>query len=176
VSAALTPPFTYSDVGRTSPGAELPAGYRHVLRRARVGSGEPAFAAVASSMREWGIHRGAGLRVRADGPPAEDVRFATGIGVGPLRLWVPCRVVWVCDEPRRYGYGFGTLPGHPARGEEAFLVTRAADDEVWFEVRAFSRPASWYARLGRPAANLLQDRVTDRYAAAALPGRRSRRP
>ena len=37
-----------------------------------------------------------------------------GVGVGPMRLWAPCRVVWVIDEPRRYGYGYGT--GYPSYG------------------------------------------------------------
>jgi uncharacterized protein (UPF0548 family) len=158
---------TYTEVGRTAPGQDLPPGYRHVRRRVRAGDGAGAYAAVVATMRDWGIHRGAGLRVCADAPPAVGTRFATGIGLGPVRLWVPCQVVWLRDEPRLYGYGFGTLPGHAERGEEAFTVTWDADDAVWFEVRAFSRPASWYARLGRPVADLLQDVVSDRYAAAA---------
>jgi uncharacterized protein (UPF0548 family) len=160
--------LTYAEVGRTESGDDLPAGYRHVRRRVRAGEGPDAFAAVGAVMRDWGIHRGAGLRVRADGPPSVGVGFATGLGVGPLRVWVPCRMVWVREEPRRYGYGFGTLPGHPERGEEAFMVTWAPDDAVWFDVRAFSRPANWFVRLGRPVADLLQDIVSDRYAAAAL--------
>jgi uncharacterized protein (UPF0548 family) len=161
--------LTYVEVGRTAPGADLPPGYRHVLRRVRAGSGAAAFASVAAIMRDWGIHRGAGLRVRADGPPAVGTRFGTGLGLGPVRVWVPCEVVWVRSEPRLYGYGFGTLPGHPERGEEAFTVSWEPDDAVWFDVRAFSRPASWFVRLGRPVADLLQDRVSDRYAAAATP-------
>jgi uncharacterized protein (UPF0548 family) len=74
--------------------------------------------------------------------------------------------VWVVDEPGRYGFGFGTLPGHVETGEEAFLLTTSPDGEVWFEVRAFSRPAKWWVRLGAPVARLVQSRVTDRYAAA----------
>ena len=48
------------------------------------------------------------------------------------------------------------------------MVTWAPDDAVWFDVRAFSRPDNWFVRLGRPVADLLQDIVSDRYAAAAL--------
>jgi uncharacterized protein (UPF0548 family) len=118
-------------------------------------------------MRDWRVHRDAGLRLRVAAGPAVGTEFATGIGVGPLRLWAPCRVVWLRDEPGLYGYGFGTLPGHPARGEESFAVTLDDEDRVWFSLRAFSRPATWYARLGRPVAELLQDAVTDRYVRAA---------
>jgi uncharacterized protein (UPF0548 family) len=153
---------TYPEVGATRTG-ELPPGYRHVHRRTAVSDLAP----VAAGMRAWGIHRGAGLAVRAPGEPAVGMVFQSAARVGPLRLWVPCQVVWVRDEPDGYGYGFGTLPGHPERGEEAFLVTRDAEGRVWFEVRAFSRPATWFARLGGPVTRRFQDRVTDGYVSAA---------
>lgn len=38
---------------------------------------------------------------------------------------------------------------------------------MWFEVRAFSRPVSWYARFGGPVTTWLQQAVTSRYLAAA---------
>jgi uncharacterized protein (UPF0548 family) len=38
---------------------------------------------------------------------------------------------------------------------------------VWFDIRAFSRPATWVGRAGGPVAALLQTRITDRYVAAA---------
>jgi uncharacterized protein (UPF0548 family) len=153
---------TYPEVGATQTG-ELPAGYRHIRRRLEV----PDLARVAAGMRAWGIHRGAGLAVRVGGEPAVGLAFQSGAGIGPFRLWVPCEVVWVLDEPDAYGYGFGTLPGHPEHGEEAFLVSRDAGGRSWFEVRAFSRAATWYARLGGPATHLFQDWVTDRYVSAA---------
>jgi uncharacterized protein (UPF0548 family) len=42
-------------------------------------------------------------------------------------------------------------------------VVRDDDDRVWFEVRAFSRPATWYARMGGPATRALQSRVAVLY-------------
>jgi uncharacterized protein (UPF0548 family) len=153
---------TYPEVGATQTG-QLPAGYRHIHRRVEVRD----LPAVAAGMRAWGIHRGAGLAVRAPGEPTVGLEFRSGAGVGRLRLWVPCQVVWVRDGPDAYGYGFGTLPGHPEHGEEAFLVSRDADGRVWFEVRAFSRPATWYAKLGGPVTRRFQDWTTDRYVAAA---------
>ena len=35
---------------------------------------------------------------------------------------VPCRIVWVVDEPDAFGFGYGTLRGHPDEGEESFVV------------------------------------------------------
>ncbi|WP_328313157.1 DUF1990 domain-containing protein [Streptomyces sp. NBC_00442] len=88
------------------------------------------------------------------------------------RLVIPCRVVWTVRSAERIGFAYGTLPGHPECGEESFVVGREADGLVWFEVAAFSRPATWYARLGGPLTRLLQDLATRRYlravAAAAV--------
>lgn len=165
--------LTYPEVGATRPGGAMPPGYRHVRRRARVGTGERVFAAGARALREWEVFRAAGLAIRAAqpvavGPVAEGVEFRNGLGVGRLRLWAPCRVVWVADEPGRYGFGIGTLAGHPESGEEAFELTSGSNGVVWFEVRAFSRPARWYSRLGGPIARILQDRVTGRYVRGLL--------
>ncbi|WP_159425290.1 DUF1990 domain-containing protein [Streptomyces sp. TLI_053] len=84
------------------------------------------------------------------------------------RLVIPCRVVWTVDEPDRIGFAYGTLPGHPECGEEAFLVSMDAAGEVWFEVVAFARLAAWYARLGRPVAVLCQYLAIERYLASVL--------
>lgn len=166
--------LTYAEVGFTRPGMTLPDGYHHVTARARVGAGDRAFQGVVAVMREWGIHRGAGLTVRDPQPPALGVRIDARIGVGPLALPAPCRVVWLHDEESFYGYGFGTLPGHPEAGEEAFMVSRGPNaGAVYFEVRAFSRPNSWYTRLGGPVARVAQRLVTRRYVTAA---RRAARP
>jgi len=54
------------------------------------------------------------------------------------------------------GFGYGTLPGHPARGEESFVVHRDAAGEVWFTVTSFSRPARWFMAALGPVAPVLQ--------------------
>lgn len=83
-----------------------------------------------------------------------------------IGLWprdVPCRVIYVVDEPDRKGFAYGTLPGHPERGEEAFVVERTDDDSVWLTIRAFSRPANPLIWLGYPLVRLMQELYTRRY-------------
>jgi len=84
-------------------------------------------------------------------------------------LWppsVPVRVVYIVDEPLRKGFGYGTLPGHPETGEEAFIVEYRDDDSVWLTIRAFSRPSSWIFWVGYPIVRLMQEIYTARYERA----------
>jgi uncharacterized protein (UPF0548 family) len=146
--------LTYAEVGATEAGV-LPAGYRHL--RYRTAIGHDVFGPAAEAVLTWRMHRAAGIRVDASAErAAPGVDVTMGLGVGPLRLPAPCRVVWVADEPGRAGWGYGTLPGHPARGEEAFVVTQSADGVTWFEVTAFSVPAGWLMRSAGPAGRVFQ--------------------
>ena len=55
-------------------------------------------------------------------------------------LLVPCRVMYVIDQPDRRGFAYGTLPGHPVSGEEAFVVSRDADGAVRLTLRSLTGP------------------------------------
>ncbi len=159
-------PFTYPEVGATRDGA-LPAGYDHVERSAVVGHGRDAFDRAAAAVFRWTAQRGAGLRIEANGPastPGTVVLMTAGLR--RLGLDVPCRVVWVVDEPDRRGFGYGTLPGHPESGEESFVVTLEPDGDVVYSLRAFSRLAVPLSRLGGPVSRQVQSLALDRYVAA----------
>jgi uncharacterized protein (UPF0548 family) len=159
-------PFTYPEVGRTQDG-DLPAGYDHVAREHVVGSGRAAFDRAAAAVFAWSAQRGAGLRVQASGPASSvgTVVLMTA-GLRRLGLDIPCRVVWVVDEPDRRGFGYGTLPGHPASGEESFLVSVRPGGDVVYELRAFSRLATPLSRLGAPVSHRVQSLALDRYVSA----------
>ena len=93
--------------------------------------------------------------------------MVSGFGVGNLRLPVPCEVVWALEpagsgpdgaEVELAGFGYGTLPGHPAVGEEAFLAMKTDDGGVHFRLLAFSKPAGLIYKLGSPVTKLTQAR------------------
>ena len=68
---------------------------------------------------------------------------------------------------QRYGFAYGTLPEHAESGEERFTVEwHEADDAVWYDIVAFSRPQQLLARLGYPFARRLQKRFARDSAAA----------
>lgn len=83
--------------------------------------------------------------------------------IGPFSFKSPVRVIYLIDEPQRKGFGYGTLHGHPQRGEEAFVVEQKEDGSVWLTVRVFSRPSNrwWFAV--SPVLRLMQERFIRRY-------------
>ncbi|MDN7121407.1 DUF1990 domain-containing protein [Nocardioides sp. ChNu-153] len=157
--------------GRTLAAGAAPARYAGVEREQVVGRGGAAFARAATALGAWEVQRRAGVGVRADGPATAEGSVAELLlGAGPLGVRAPVLVVAAEATPRRVGYAYGTLPGHPEEGEEAFVVEHRADDTVVLVVRAFSRPATWWSRLGAPVTAVVQRRVTDRYLAALTGG------
>lgn len=160
--------LTYPEHGATAtatstPGA-LPAGYQHIRRTTTIGAGSDVFDAAAGDLLRFQVQLRAGVRIAASSERvAEGVVLVQGLGVGPLRVSAPARVVWAVHEARRAGFAYGTLPGHPESGEEAFVLEHGADDAVRFSVVAFSRPATLLARAGGPVAALVQRFVTNRY-------------
>jgi uncharacterized protein (UPF0548 family) len=155
-------PLTYAEVGATA--GRLPTGYHHVQKSAVIGRGRRRFEEAAAKGMQWGMLRGAGLRVDATGEVAA-VGSEVIVHLGPVHA--PCRVVYVVDEPDQRGFAYGTLPGHAESGEERFVVRyEPATDEVVAEVVAFSRHATWWSRLGSPVTSVAQRVITDRYLRA----------
>lgn len=158
--------LSYPEVGATR--STYPPGYRHDHYSVDLGSGPTTFDRACDALRRWVPQRGAGARVLPSGARiAEDqtVVVVLGLPVATLplvTLVAPCRIVYVTDEPDRFGYAYGTLDGHPERGEESFHVLRT-DGATRFEIESFSRPVHPAARVGAPITRCLQVTVTRRY-------------
>jgi uncharacterized protein (UPF0548 family) len=93
------------------------------------------------------------------------------LGPPVVGVLAPVRVVYVVEEPRRRGFAYGTLPGHPEIGEERFLVEHRNDGSVVASVVAFSRPGRLLTRLGGPLSWAVQSAVVGRYLRALQAGR-----
>jgi uncharacterized protein (UPF0548 family) len=159
--AAQSPlPFSYAEVGATQ--RECPAGYTLDHYRIALGKGRDVFEAACQALRRWQMFP----RPWTEIFPA-DAPLQTGSVVAVLARffgcwWLnACRVVHVLDETqptRRFGFAYGTLPGHAESGEECFAIAWDNDDTVWYEVRAVSRPRYWLAQLAYPLARRMQRR------------------
>ncbi|TSE01578.1 DUF1990 domain-containing protein [Skermania sp. ID1734] len=158
--------FTYSGVGATK--IQFPVGYHHARREVSVGAGERRLRDLGEAILGWQVQLGSGLRVASSAPRVDTDEVAlVGIGLGPLQVMAPVRVVYVIDEPgQRYGFAYGTLPGHPVAGEEMFCVERQPDDTIVFVVTAFSRPDTLLTKVAGPMGRIGQRVMAARYIRA----------
>lgn len=166
-------PFTYEAVGATRDGRE-PAGFNHDHNRQLLGTGAATFGRACDAIRAWKMFP-APLAYIEPLPIAIREGELAGVIIRALGLWWlnVARIAYVVDEPRRFGFAYGTLPGHVEAGEERFLVEHLDDDSVWYDLRAFSRPRYWPVRIGKPAARILQRRFGRLSKAAMLAATRS---
>ena len=157
----LNAQFTYAEVGHTRD--RLPSDFHQFQHLTELGSGRERFEEARQALFGWDMHRRAGLTVRSSTEHvAEESVAVLRLGVGVLGVDAPVRVVYVVDEPDRQGFAYGTLPGHPERGEESFIL-ELRDDTVTFTITAFSRPATLLFRVAGPISRFVQSRVTTRY-------------
>lgn len=153
-------PLTYDAVGAAGAGA-APAGFALDHNRQELGRGEAVFARACEALRSWRMFP-AWTAIESAAHPVAPI--ATGdviaVHVRALGVWWlnAARIVYTIDEPRGFGFAYGTLPGHAERGEERFLVEWRDDDRVWYDVRAISQPRYWAARLAHPITRALQRR------------------
>lgn len=152
------PPVTYSEVGATA--GELPPGYHHVRMQRVIGRGREVFERAADDLLAGEVQRRAGARVDLSDVP---LREGTRVNMRLLVFGIPCLVVWAERTDTLCGFAYGTLPGHPERGEERFELRLLPSGEVTFRIIAFSRPGRWFTRLGGPIGRWVQRRMTARY-------------
>src|SRR5215470_7762978 len=150
-------PFTYSEVGATN--ESPPAGYNVDHNRIQLGEGETTYACAVEALKNWRqfdlgwvtiVPRG--VAVEAGATVAVKAR---AFGSWSLNA---ARVVYVIDEPRRFGFAYGTLPDHVERGEERFLIEWLPDNTVWYDILAFSRPQHPLVKLIGPLVRQRQGR------------------
>lgn len=138
---------TYDHVGSTLD-PDWKASERHYERRATVGAGLKDFEAARSALLAWRPQRSLGASITPCGvKPDSGKTVVIGLGLGGLRLNVPNRIVAVIDEANRFGYAYGTLPGHPERGEELFLLEQEHDGSVVMTIRVDAEPARGLAKV-----------------------------
>lgn len=168
--------LTYDGAGVTLTGGKQQAGsagLRGYERTVLLGRGSSLWVFASTEILRWGVKTRSGFSVESCSPSTS----GTGLGhpvaaghkywliahLGPLRIHEPVQVVAVVDKPDRKGFAYGTLAGHPVKGEEAFVVDRRTDGTVWLTIRSLTRPASGLWRAAYPLALLAQRLYRRRY-------------
>lgn len=151
---------TYEDVGALL-AADPPEANLEAERE--LGRGQDVFDRAVACFRSLGAARAAG-RVWPDDAAVEvGATLLVAAGVGPVTVVAVNRVVAVVAEPDRWGFAYGTLPGHVEIGEEAFVVERRADGTVVARITARSHTALPGSRLLQPVLLPIQRRYARRY-------------
>ena len=151
-------PFTYAEHFATKQ-PETIRGFDNDRLRVRIGQGARDFERAKTAVRRWRMFPDAWTHILPEQAPVQPgttvAMYARFMGIWWRNA---CRVVYVVDEPNRFGFAYGTLPRHIQRSEELFHVTLEADRTVWYDMRAFSRPRHWMAKTAYPLMRLLQAR------------------
>lgn len=152
--------FSYAEVGATR--TEAPPGYYFDHNRVLIGHGDEAFARAREAIRTWKMFPRPWTKIV---PSEASIVSSQGLAMQAYAMGVwwlnACRIVYVIDQAvprRRFGFAYGTLAAHVEQGEECFSVEQLANGEVWYDLRAFSRPRYWPVRLAKPLARRLQRR------------------
>jgi len=148
-------PFTYAEVGATN--TTPPAGYNIDHNRTQLGRDEVIYKRAVEALKNWQQFDLGWVTIVPRGVVVE-VGATVAVKARTFGMWSlnATRVVYVIDEPRRFGFAYGTLPDHVERGEERFLIEWLEDDSVWYDILAFSHPRHPLVKLGAPLARRLQ--------------------
>ena len=138
-----------------------------------LGTGRLAWNSAVEALHEWLVMPRKMVTIHGAG------RIEAGQIVGILfrspGIWSfnPCRIIKVIDSSNadsiQYGFTYGTLPGHVEAGEEQFrLDWDQRSDQVWYEIKAVSRPNHPLAWLAYPYVRHQQQRFREQSAASML--------
>jgi uncharacterized protein (UPF0548 family) len=171
LATQATLPFSYSAVGATA--ETTPAGYVVDRTRIRLGEGESVFQSAKTALRRWEQFRLGWVAAWPPETPIQPGEVVAVLGRAAGFWWLnSCRIVYVVDQSgpiSRFGFAYGTLPGHVESGEERFLIDwDRVDNSVSYDILAFSKPNHVLTRLGYPLVRRTQKRFGRESAAAML--------
>jgi uncharacterized protein (UPF0548 family) len=157
ISSQRQLPFTYAETGATN--TTPPAGYNVDHNRIQVGQGEATFLRGVEALKHWRQFDLGWVTIVPRGVVVE-TGATVAVKARAFGTWSlnACRVVYVIDEARQFGFAYGTLPEHVECGEERFLIEWLDDNSVWYDILAFSQPQHPLVKLSAPLARRLQKR------------------
>lgn len=163
--------FSYPEVGASA--SNVPSRYNVDHNRVPLGNGEITWHRAVDAIRGWQMFNMPWVRLYW---PTAPIQVGTDVAVLVCHFGFhslsACRIVYVINEDgpiARYGFAYGTLAEHAERGEERFTVEwNRTEDQVWYDILAFSRPQKTLAQLGYPLSRMLQRRFAEASKAAMI--------
>jgi uncharacterized protein (UPF0548 family) len=142
---------SYPEVGATQHAS--PPGYYADRVGTELGRGKAVFDAAKAALLRWEQFGTDWTNICWPHTPVEPGQ-TVAVLARALGLWSlnACRIIYVMDEQgpvTRFGFGYGTLPGHIEAGEERFLIEWDRDSgAVSYDIFAFFRPKHLLTRIG----------------------------
>ncbi len=149
--------YSYTEVGQTR--QREPKQYDNDHHSIILGKGEAVWEKAKRALENWQQFPAHWTKIYPNTAP---LRRGTTVAVlfRVLGIWWTnsARIVYDFSDEKRFGFAYGTLPGHVETGEEVFWIERDETGEISYHIKAFSRPAYWFVWLGYPIARIFQRR------------------
>ncbi|KAA5539184.1 DUF1990 domain-containing protein [Roseiconus nitratireducens] len=145
--------FNYPDVGASR--GQFPLRYDHDHFEVVLGRGRDVFDAARIAIENWQhFNVGWAEAIPLSTPITAADNVAIRARLGGIWGLAAGRVIEVIDDlspdGERFGFSFGTLPGHPEQGEERFEICLMPDGRVRYRVAAFFRSNHWAIGIAWP--------------------------
>jgi uncharacterized protein (UPF0548 family) len=132
-------------------------GYNNDLNTLHIGQGDLVWEKAKKSLQNWQQFPFSWTKIYNNKTPLKEGNVVAVL----FRLfgiwWInAARIVYSFDENDRFGFAYGTLHGHVESGEECFWIDRDTTGNVYYHIKAFSKPAFWGAKLAYPIARRYQ--------------------
>ncbi|KAL9263649.1 UPF0548 protein-like protein [Drosera capensis] len=132
------------------------AGFSLNHARVLVGSGMETFEKGKAALQTWRHFQFNWTFVDSATPIKTGVKFCVCVNEFLPWLMMPLQIAYVDEDKRAkkgkasFSYGSGTLQGHLLAGEERFSLELNENDQVWYEILSFSKPAHLLSFIGYP--------------------------
>ena len=155
IKQQATLPYSYPEIGASK--NERTKGYDNDHNKMLLGKGDTIWENAKNALKNWQQFPEEWTTVLPPKTPLENGKVVA-VFFRLFGLWWmnAARIVYTLDDDRRFGFAYGTLPGHVERGEECFWIEKEADGSIYYHIRAFSKPRFWLVKLGYPVARAYQ--------------------
>src|SRR5712692_8766755 len=153
-------PLSYNPIGIAK---ESPSGFKVDEASGVIGRGQQDFARAKLALAGWRHFDFGWVELFPRGVAIEP-GSVVAVLVHHLGFWSlnGCRVVYTLGDRRTslgFGFAYGTLTNHAEMGEEIFEVSLVPEsEEVFYRIRAASKPRAALARIGYPLTRVFQAR------------------
>lgn len=151
-------PLSYQPIGIAK---DTPPAFTLDTQSSVIGQGNVVFERAQRALRDW-RHFDFGWIALYQRHASIEPGSVVAVLVHHSFLWSlnGCRIVYsVGDGQSSFGFAYGTLTNHAEMGEEIFEVSMSNDsEEVFYKIRAASKPRALLARIGYPYTRLCQAR------------------